>query len=761
MFLNKKNLKNILAPQALILSVAIGFYCMLKFKSEPPQQFTPIKIQETVEVKQGIESVVASEDLKTESTRFALREARHDSVFKSPKKSIRSIPRLIPPPPPTIPEYVEENYDSLEAEEIVAVNLIQDPILDDLADQKLSEEFPSLAENFISFDPEIVVIEEPTVKRVVSLLKQNNYSEIEESYLQLKKDAAILSDNLGSAPRLAKREADTTQIITEKSSIDIQPQLASPQIPTQVITKIADSIQQRLQAREELGLNDNRVEVDPTVNSWLEKKQGHIEIHAQNPNNKNDFHVLEYSKEDSQFELPKNTQSSYNLVARVFVPNKTTPIAEIKHLEPITPHHNDEKGVVFNVSAQDFHKALKLKKTEVPLVPLVVTVFKGLVGNRDAPEPISDAEVQIVGIPNKFKTKENGILRLSNLPSMSEYILTVQKPGYYPTKKIIATSQETTYQSIYLLPKPTVDIVTNDFLKDPQLENRSILFGRVLNSQNRLPLKGEKVVMPFENVKTVYFDAFPTNESASTTEGLFSIFNAPSSAFKTLTRSRAIPSQIFDLKPGEAQYVELGSNKPQRLFGKIIDAYGAPIAKARIRLVGENQNISYSDEKGNFYIDEIDYPKGILSLEIEAQGFFHSLHTFGWHPEGNQRRYSFYLRELEKVEDSVQLARLGKSVLKKATILGGVDKIPKEMIEKNQCLLIELTDSMGRKISKDHGPFLLQDNPNVENEPCVHTKNPGFGFYNLEDGLYHLKINQKHHVVFASAQKAAMIVSPY
>jgi hypothetical protein len=193
----------------------------------------------------------------------------------------------------------------------------------------------------------------------------------------------------------------------------------------------------------------------------------------------------------------------------------------------------------------------------------------------------------------------------------------------------------------------------------------------------------------------------------------------------------------------------------------VIDAYGFPIKKARVKLAGENQTVSYTDEKGNFYIDEIDYPKGILALEIEAKGYFSSLHTFGWHPEGNQRRHKFYLRELEKVEESVHLARLGKSALKKASILGGVDRIPKEMVEKNQCLLIELTDSNGNKVSKEHGPFLLQDNPNIENEPCVHTKNSGFGFYNLEDGLYHLKINQKNHVVFASAQKAAMIVSQY
>jgi hypothetical protein len=527
-----------------------------------------------------------------------------------------------------------------------------------------------------------------------------------------------------------------------------------------VITKIAHSIQQRLQAREELGLSENKVEIDPTVHSWIEKKQGHIEIHAENSQNKNDFQALEYSKEDSHFELPKNTQSSYNLVARVFVPNKTAPIAEIKHTETVSPS-TEEKPVVFNVSAQDFHEALKRKNTEVPLVPLVVTVFKGLVGNRDAPEPISDADVQIIGIDKKFKTKDNGILRLSNIPSMSEYIITVQKPGYYPTRKIVATSQETTYQSIYLLPKQTVDIVTKDFLKDPQLENRSILFGRILNSQNRLPLKGEKVLLPFENVKTVYFNAFPTSEATSTAEGLFSIFNASAYTLKTLTRSRAIPSQIFDLKAGEAHFVELGSNKPQRLFGKVIDAYGFPIKKARVKLAGENQTVSYTDEKGNFYIDEIDYPKGILALEIEAKGYFSSLHTFGWHPEGNQRRHKFYLRELEKVEESVHLARLGKSALKKASILGGVDRIPKEMVEKNQCLLIELTDSNGNKVSKEHGPFLLQDNPNIENEPCVHTKNSGFGFYNLEDGLYHLKINQKNHVVFASAQKAAMIVSQY
>jgi TonB family protein len=117
--------------------------------------------------------------------------------------------------------------------------------------------------------------------------------------------------------------------------------------------------------------------------------------------------------------------------------------------------------------------------------------------------------------------------------------------------------------------------------------------------------------------------------------------------------------------PGQAE----SNGKTGSLSGIVVDASGARIPKAEVRLVSRNNSFtqtSESDDTGGFSFDGV--PAGRYSLEVSSSGMGGSFRSFEFKAEGQPPFFPFVLHPGSVTESAVVIARAPGSPLKAAAV---------------------------------------------------------------------------------------------
>src|SRR5262249_34843396 len=156
-----------------------------------------------------------------------------------------------------------------------------------------------------------------------------------------------------------------------------------------------------------------------------------------------------------------------------------------------------------------------------------------------------------------------------------------------------------------------------------------------------------EVSLSFRKGKALYFGALPdTSLSRTTDTGLFGFLNIVPS-FRSLLRENGKPAFLENLRPGTANYVELGRGGQKSFLGQLKDPFNGRVPEAKVRLVGDEASSVDTDENGNFQIDNIDFPPGALTIEVEAPNYPITWATFPWSTREREVSHSLFMMEKE------------------------------------------------------------------------------------------------------------------
>jgi hypothetical protein len=477
------------------------------------------------------------------------------------------------------------------------------------------------------------------------------------------------------------------------------------------------------------------LDIDPLMTDWLNTHKGHIELYLQpvGSHEPQDTVFLPYQYPAVEFQIETKIMSnSYWLYAGIYVPDVPTAVAQIRYKKSISAA--DYKEIIpFTLRYSDLMQNLSFATNGAPSkVVLSITLFEGITGNSKHPKPIPGASVQIVGLPSWgiFTSDSDGNVRIPNAPANSELYLDIRANGYYNTQTIVPTSTTNFYRSLYLVSKETVNDITKYFTKNQQKEGRGVIIGRVFGD-DRAPEKDVEVSLSARRGKALYIDALPNIFANSTSAtGLFGFFNVVPS-FRSITTSVAQHSILLGVKPDSAQYVELGRGGKRNLVGQLMDPFEGQIPIAKVSLVGDSEKEIYTDEKGNFSIPNINFPPGVLSLDVEAESYPKIRYTIPWNTREPEKTRKFYMVQSDLIKESITAHQ---SISRdKAIVVGGAE--PNMFANGDRCILVTAKYTDGNALPPEKGPFPLVPLDRPSNGPLCLTKDkPGFVFSGVDPG---------------------------
>ncbi|NBT59755.1 hypothetical protein EBT16_13325, partial [bacterium] len=352
---------------------------------------------------------------------------------------------------------------------------------------------------------------------------------------------------------------------------------------------------------------------------------------------------------------------------------------------------------------------------------------------------LASAEVEVLGFSHLgiFKTEKDGTFRIPNITANSEFVIQVKADGYYPTQVVVPVFKTTGYVSVHLVSRNTVDTVTRFFTKRPQSGQKSLIVGRVFDPETRAPQSDQELSLLGRSNPAVYFNALPdTLLRKTTTTGSYAYFNVEP-AFRSVGRAGSSAFHLIQTKPDSAYYIESGRGGSRTLHGKLLDPYRQQRVVGIVKIVGSATQVE-TNESGEFEISGIDLPPGVITFEVEAEGYSKTWHTVPWSTREAHPAYTFYLPESDLVEEArSSIAKVVEQPYK-GTVLGGAQS--KFFGKYRQCVHVTLENSSGEMISSQNGPYPLQGGETDKSKKlCLSSQQPGFAFYNLEPGEYILK----------------------
>jgi hypothetical protein len=444
-------------------------------------------------------------------------------------------------------------------------------------------------------------------------------------------------------------------------------------------------------------------------------------------------------------------------------------VAQISYQSPITSESYREH-LHFRLTKEALDHAINIAAaTRSQGQVFTATLFEGASGNHRQPKPIAEGRLRVVGFPEwgTFTSDKDGNVRIPRVPSRSELLVEVTANGYYPTYKTVPTFATNVYAPIYLVSRDKVETITKFFTKSPQREQNGILMGRVFDPGTRTPKADETVHLAFRK-KAIYFGlgGFPAPElSATSDNGLFAFFNVTPS-FRSLLHNEQ-PALLAQVRPGTADFVDLGRGGKRSLSGQIVDPFSGAMPPATVKIVGESRTRIDTDEKGEFKIPEVDLPPGVLTLEVAAEGYPTTWHTLPWNTRERDRKRSLFMVEKDLVkEGAASVARL-KLDRSRGSVIGGADA--SFFSHGETCVHVVLEDGNGNRLPQGAGPYPLkvgERTPTYRADVplCLSRQAPGFAYYNLPPGQYLLKwVNAKgrafrSHVFFVGVNRVSVIV---
>lgn len=583
----------------------------------------------------------------------------------------------------------------------------------------------------------------------------------------------FLSPNLASAGS-ALQSALENSLVSEKPKSEMTSQVSK--VVGTSSTNIVNSQKQRsnedVEDQSELGVLYGELVVDNQMVSWLETNKGYIGLYLTKEGSRDPQDTIflmdyQFPASGNTFELERTgLKGKYRLIAGVYIPTSTVPVAEIPYSKSISSENFKEKiRLAVSKAALDLTPSrIEANRSQV-FVPLTVTLFDGAPSNYRSPKTIKSGEVSVVGIPElgKYSVDQDGNVRIPRVPVASEIVLEVSSPGYMPTRQVVPVFDSAAYSPIYLVQKDKVDVLTRYFTKRPQQLEKSVLMGRAYDVESRSPLAGEKISLSYRKGPTVYFGALPDLNHDSTLEtGLFGFFNIESS-IRSIGRGESKHSLLVDFQPGYGYFIEFGRGGSRDLLGSLIDPFNQQKVQGSIQLVGDLGEPLVTELDGKFKVENIDLPPGVITIEAQAEGYPITWFTVPWSVRESVRARSYYMMERELLKESASRIARVRHEKNTGVIVGGANT---SLFNQNrQSFRVELLDKSGKVVPQEHGPYSLSQVPKGKNPYALTVKDPGFAFFNMSPGEYILKMSDdqgnifRTHVVRVGVERVSVVVN--
>jgi len=365
-------------------------------------------------------------------------------------------------------------------------------------------------------------------------------------------------------------------------------------------------------------------------------------------------------------------------------------------------------------------------------------------GSFRQPTPVANATVRIVGAGDVAPARSDaeGNARFGRVPSRSDLLVEVTAPGFMKAYAVVPVADGPAYQPIYLVARDKVEAVTTYFTRHPQQNGHAVVMGRVFDTTKRRPEAGQRLRLQNRKGPALYFGALPDTQLQQTTRnGLFGFFNvAPS--FRSVARESkdAIP-YLMNLRPNTGTYVELGRGGAKTLSGRLYDPFAKKAVTGEVRLVGTETVKAETSEDGSFELNGIEFPPGILTLEIDADGYPLTWINISWSTRDAEKQRTIYLVDDATVTAGMQEFTKITPTDDRGSIVGGAES---ELFKKTQGCLTVTLESLELGVAKpSQGPHPLLESQG--NGPlCISGRLPAFAFHDLPAGEWNLRWSDSH-----------------
>jgi hypothetical protein len=492
-----------------------------------------------------------------------------------------------------------------------------------------------------------------------------------------------------------------------------------------------------------------RVFLAPDLEGWLAKEKGHIELYLQPLKSRDpqgtrflSFHF----PQDSFRESADVLKGRYRLVAGIFRPGDIdSPYAEIVHPEEINAL-TARSQVKFSLATKNLKVVSSPNSGERNRVRIFVSLFQGASAEYDTPTSIAGAEVKVLGFPEYGVLISNteGNLEIPHFPSHSQAILEVRAKNYYRTFRTVPVFGGDVHVPLYMVQKQQIALLSA-LVRAPQQGRLSVAMGRVFDPETRNPLAGQTIELKDQpQNRGHYFRFFGPSETSRTTTstGFYTDFNIQP-AFRYWLRPDSQQRTFrMNVEESAAYYTELGRGGSKSFFGRLVDPNCGKVAGARVWLVGDEEFEAVSREDGTFEIPGIDFPSGVLAIDVKAPGYRLTRHTVEWNPRQTAATKDLFMVQERFVEQGLEFAQsrvfgpAPSSGQASGSIIGGAYGSLFE--QETGCLEVQLwAIKQDKVVDPEHGPYPLVGGGGEK--ICVNQSHPGFTYINLPPAEYLLK----------------------
>lgn len=489
------------------------------------------------------------------------------------------------------------------------------------------------------------------------------------------------------------------------------------------------------------------------VEAWLEATRGHVELYLQPENTRDpsDTIHVDYVFPNPEFVIERGgLVGRYRLIAGVFSPSSPVAVAQIPYGKLLSEDNYKER-VRFYLDDETFERALagtaaglaKSVALHLSIYSAGTSNYRGKgadgEGSFRQPTPVAGASVRLIGVGDVAPATSDaeGNARFSRVPSRSDLLVEVTAPGFMKTYAVVPVADGPTYQPVYLVARDKVEAITTYFTRRPQQNGYAVVMGRVFDTTKRRPEAGQKVRLQNRQGPALYFGALPDLTLEATSEnGLFGFFNVPPS-FRSIAREKrdAIPF-LMHLRPNTGTYVELGRSGAKALLGRLYDPFAKKPVVGQVRLVGSETIRVESGEDGTFRFDGLEFPPGIVTLEVDADGYPMTWINVSWSPREPEKLRTFFLVDDDTVSRAMHDFTKFTPKPDRGSLVGGAES---EFFQNTQgCLSVSLE-------SLEHGAAKVAQGPHpllpsqAGGSLCISARSPGFAFHDLPPGEWNLR----------------------
>lgn len=560
---------------------------------------------------------------------------------------------------------------------------------------------------------------------------------------------SAISPKISMVPPAAASAADAPTVTTQ------------PQPPARRVSRAIAATTAPVSKADD-GLSDMPFDTDlmgkfyasESLAKWLEAEKAHIELYLQpvGTHDPQGTRYLSFQYPQQKFrDEAKALRGRYRLVAGIFRRQDIDlPYGEIPYRDEINAA-TAKTQIKFFADLKDIQVTAQSSGSHRRHVNVSLSLFEGAAGEYRDPKPLAGVEVQVIGFPEygTLKTDSEGNLTLASVPNHSQIVLEFRTKGYFRTQRTVPIFGADVHVPIYMISKEKVDLLTRTLVGVRQVAELATVMGRVFDPESRNPLEGEAFEMADQPARAgSYFGLLVDSLLPRTTaQGFYSYFNVAEN-FRYLSRPESNKRTFrLNVRPGSGYYVELGRGGMSSFRGRLLDPNAAELPEARITLVGDTKFETFTNTDGTFEIPGIDFPSGVIAIDVQAEGYPLTRHTIPWNPRQTASVRDLFMVQSRFIEQSIassqnsdfgpnpSSARDGQV----GNLIGGAYGGLFEGL-RGSCLRVELWSVEGaRPVESSYGPFPFRGSLSPNETLCLTPQRPGFNYLGLPPGEYLLK----------------------